>query len=279
MKKCLITILSLILLVSIFTSCAADPSEEELRNRFASYPPDNNVVGVIRPSIFYFADHELDLNNIVNEGEADNDYLFIDGKLYFSAIKEINSHNYSLYVYSCDLYGNNKQLLLEKHGYKTPPHMEGNNGKMYFQHYTTNVFDASARVIDSYDVITGAYQTEVTGKEYELLDYQKKPQGMYSCTHEGDILRVLDEEKNVTYTIEPEALLYSTFNKELEGIELEYSGFCATDNGKMFLLYRSASWPPYPHLVCEYIPETNEIIFSLLYFPYDLTGFFVEYLS
>jgi len=220
MKKCLITIVSLVLLVSIFTSCAADPSEEELRKRFEGYSPDSNVVGVLDSSTFYFADHELKLDDIIGEEESDNDYLFVDGKLYFSTIKEIDSHNYSLYVYSCDLYGNGRKLLLEKHGYKTPPHAEGNRGKLYIQHYTTNIFDASARVIDSYDVVTGVYQTEVTGKEYDLLDYQKKLQGMYSCAHEGDILRVQDSEKTVTYTVEPETLVYSTFAEELEGIEV-----------------------------------------------------------
>ena len=150
---------------------------------------------------------------------------------------------------------------------------------MYFRHYTTNVLDASARVINSYDVITGVYQTEATGKETDLSDYQKEAQGKYSCTHEEEILRVQDKEKNVTYTIEPETLLYSTFRNELEGIKLEYDGFHATDNGKMFLLYKSyAGWPPYAHLVCEYIPETNEIVFSLLYFAHDITGSAIEYL-
>lgn len=279
MKKCLITIVSLMLLVSILTSCAPDPSEEELRNRFASYSPDNSVVAVLDYSTLYFADHKLALDNIAGDEDPNNGFLFVDKKLYFSTTKENGPHDFSLYVYFCDLYGNNAQLVFEKHGYKTHPWAQGNQGKLYFEHHTTNGFDASARVIDSYDVVTGVYQTEATGKNVYLSDYQKKARGPYSCTFEENVVQVLDEKENVTYTIEPEALLSHTFSKELEGLQWEYSGFYATDNGKMFLLYRiNTNWPPYPHILCEYIPETNEVVFSLLYFAYDYVPFIIEYL-
>ena len=85
---------------------------------------------------------------------------------------------------------------------------------------------------------------------------------------------------SVTYTIAPEALFDSTFSNELEGLEWEHSGFYATDNGKMFLLYCvNTNWPPYPHILCECIPESNEIVFSLLYFAHDIIGFRIEYLQ
>ena len=281
MKKCLITILSLILLVSIFTSCAADPSEEEVRSRFTSYSPDSNVVAVWEDRIFHFPDYELNLNNIAEDEDLEIGFVLADGKVYFATSKQNGLFgDYSLYVYSCDFYGNNEQLLFEKHGYKTGIGVRANQGKFYFSHHTTNVFDASTQVIDSYDVVTGVYQTEATGKDANLSDYQKKARGSYSCTYEGDVLRVVDEKNDVTYTIAPESLFGSTFSKELEGLKWEYSGFYATDNGKMFLLYCvNTNWPPYPHILCEYIPESNEIVFSLLYFAHDIIGFRIEYLQ
>jgi len=279
MKKCLIIIVSLVLLVSIFTSCAADPSEEELRNRFASYSPDNNAVAVLDYSTFYFADHKLTLDNIAGDEEPNNGFLVVDKKLYYSTTKENGPHDFSLYVYSCDLYGNNTQLVFENRGYKTHPWAQGNQGKLYIKHHTTNAFDASSLVIDSYDVVTGVYQTEATGENASLSDYEKDSHGPYPYTYEGDVLRVVDEAKNTTYTIAPESLFGSTFSKELEGLKWEYSGFYSTDNGKMFLLYRINTWLPYPHILCEYIPETNEVVFSLLYFAYDYVPFIIEYLQ
>ena len=281
MKKCLITILSLILLVSILTSCAAGPSEEELRKRFEGYTPDKNAVAVLDYSTFYFADHELNLNNIAEGEDLEIGFVLADGKVYFATSKQNGLFgDYSLYVYSCDFYGNNKQVVFEKHGYKTGFGVRANQGKFYFSHHTTNGFDASSQVIDSYDVVTGVYQTEATGKDANLSDYQKKACGSYSCTYEGDVLRVVDEAKNTTYTIAPESLFGGTFSKELEGLKWEYSGFYATDNGKMFLLYSvNTNWPPYPHILCEYIPESNEIVFSLLYFAHDIIGFRIEYLQ
>ena len=281
MKKCLITILSLILLVSILTSCAADPSEEELRKRFEGYPPDSNVVAVLDDCTFYFADHELNLRDITEGEDLEYGYILADGKVYFATSKQNGLFgDHSLYVYSCDFYGNNEQLLFEKHGYKTGFGVRANQGKLYFSHHTTNGFDASSQVIDSYDVVTGVYQTEATGEDASLSDYEKDSHGPYPYTYEGDVLGVVDEAKNTTYTIAPESLFGSTFSKELEGLEWEYSGFYATDNGKMFLLYSvNTNWPPYPHILCEYIPESNEIVFSLLYFAHDIIGFRIEYLQ
>ena len=281
MKKCMITILSLILLVSIFTSCAADPSEEELRGRFANYSPDSNVVAVWEDRVFHFSDHELNLNNIVEGEDLEIGFVLADGKVYFATSKQNGLFgDYSLYVYSCDFYGNNELLLFEKHGYKTGIGVRANQGKFYFSHHTTNAFDASTQVIDSYDVITGVYQTEATGENASLSDYEKDSHGPCSYTYEGDVLRVVDETKNVTYTIAPEALLSNTFGKELEGLKWECSDFYATDNGRMFLMYRiNTNWPPYPHILCEYNPENNEIVFSLLYFAHDITGSAIEYLQ
>ena len=278
MKKCLLTIVSLMLLVSILTSCAADPSEEELRSRFVSYSPDNNAVAVLDYSTFYFADHEFDLHDLTDGEDLSVGYVIVDETVYFSTTKQNSFSDYSLYVYSCDLYGNNKQLVLEKHGYKTALGIRGNQGKLYIDHNTTNIFDATSLVIDSYDVVTGVYQTEATGENASLSDYEKDSHGPYPYTYEGDVLRVVDEAKNTTYTIAPESLFGSTFSKELEGLKWEYSGFYATDNGKMFLLYRINTWLPYPHILCEYIPETNEVVFSLLYFAYDYVPFTIEYL-
>ena len=278
MKKRIIAISLILLLVLSLTSCSSEKDMDELKSRFEDHAPDNNVVVIWDDSILHFADHTIELRGINNEEDPNNGYLFVDGKLYFATTKENGFFDYSLFVYACDTYGNNQQLVFEKHGYKTHPWATGNGEVLYIGHYTTNSFDASSRVIDSYNVVTGAYQTVATGKDAKLSNYQRRQCGRYSCTYEGDVCTVTDSQNNTTYTIDSIALVRSTFSTELDGHDhLRLEGFFAADNGKMFLLYNLGSSLPYPFLVCEYLPDRGEIVYKSLISVPDYLSFQVLY--
>ena len=279
MKKYLAMISFIVLLILSLSSCSCGQDIEEVKKAFANHAPDSNVIAVLDNSTFYFAVHTLRLRDIVDGEEPNDGYLFWDGKLYFSTTKENGIFNFSLYVYVCDFYGANKHLVFEKHGYKTHPWVTGNQEILYIEHYETNVMDASARVIDSYNVISDAYQTVETGETAHLSNYKKDAKGAYSCTFEDGVLSIVDIHKNATYIVNPTTLVCDAFNEELNEIECSFCGFYATTNGKMFLLYRiESTGSQYPHLVCEYIPDIGEVVFSLLYLADDITTFHLEYL-
>ena len=271
------TIIMIIILALVLSSCSNKPKSEEIIKRFESYTPDPCVVAIMDDSTFYFGDHTLNLRDITNEEDPNNGYLFYDGKLYFSTTKENGVFDFSLFVYSCDLYGKDQHLVFEKHGYRTRPWATGNHGKLYVEHYSTNAIDASARIIDSYNVVTEEYQSEASGKTVHLSDYKRDSNGDYSCSFGNNTLSVVDAQKNETYTVSPAELISNTFTEELNGLDWSYRGFYSGNDGKMYFLYRiEASGPQYPHLLCEYIPDSNRLVFSLLYFADDITAFRIE---
>ena len=145
-----ITLVTLIVLS--FTACSSRADVGELKTRFKDYSADNNIVAILDDSVFYFNDHTLRLNDFLDGEELNGGYLFADGRLWFSTVKENSLFDFSLFVYSCDLYGNDKTLLFERHGFKTHPWATGKDGVLYFEHYSTHAMDASARLIDSYNV-------------------------------------------------------------------------------------------------------------------------------
>ena len=278
MKKRIIAISLILLLFLSLTSCSSEKDMDELKRRFEDHTPDNNVVVIWDDSILHFADHTIRLDDLAGGEKAYDGCLLADGQLYFSSSTKNTASNFSLYVYTCDTNGNNQQLVFEKHGYKTNPWATGNGEVLYIEHFTTNSFDASSRVIDSYNVVTGAYQTVATGKDAKLSNYRRRQCGRYSCTYEGDVCTVTDPQNNTTYTIDSIALVRSTFSTELDGHDhLRFEGFFAADNGKMFLLYNLGSSLPYPFLVCEYLPDRGEIVYKSLISVPDYLSFQVLY--
>ena len=278
MKKRLISISLIVLLVISLASCSSEKYIHELKTRFEGFSADSNVIVVLNDSVFYFADHTLSLSDITDDEELNNGYLFWDGKLFFTTVKQNGGFDFSLCVYSCDLYGNNKQVVFEKNGYTTKPWVTGNQETLFVKHYTTSALDASSRNIDSYNVVSGEYQTKASGEDASLSDYQKNQHGRYSCTNENGVYSVYDPQTNVTYTIDTIALVHSAFGEELDGIDLINGHFFATDDGKMFLLYRiESNGLKYPHLLCEYLPDRNEVVFKNLCFADDIETFSVVY--
>ena len=89
---------------------------------------------------------------------------------------------------------------------------------------------------------------------------------------------VVNHQGNITYTIDAVSLVRSEFAKELNGFDLTPGGFFATDDGKMYLLYRiAADGTQYPYLVCEYLPADNTIRFVFLCFADDVETIDMEY--
>lgn len=268
-----------VLIILSFSACSSNANSDKIENHFEGYLADNHVVAVLDSSVFYFSDHTLRLNDLLVGEELNGGYLFADGKLYFSTVKENSLFDFSLFVYSCDLYGNDRTLLFEKHGFKTHPWATGKDGVLYFEHYSTHAMDASARLINSYDISTGIYQTEETDETISLSDYRKDTDGKYSYVMESGVLSVADPQENVTYTIDTTTLLNHAFRESLEGLQCSFGGFYATTDGSMFLLYRiESNGALYPHFICEYNANRNEIEFKLLYFADDVESFQIEYL-
>ena len=113
MKKQILTIGLALLLILSMASCAPKQAADELKSRFEDYTVDSNIAVILDASTFYFADHTLRLDDICENEELNNGYLFLDGKLYFTTAKKEGAFAYSLLVYVCDLHGNQKHLVFE----------------------------------------------------------------------------------------------------------------------------------------------------------------------
>ena len=102
MKKRLVSISLIVLLVISLASCSSEKDIHDLKTRFESFSADSNVIVVLDDSVFYFADHTLSLSDITDDEELNNGYLFWDGKLFFTTVKQNGGFDFSLCVYSCD---------------------------------------------------------------------------------------------------------------------------------------------------------------------------------
>ena len=88
MKQRLISISLIVLLVISLASCSSEKYIHELKTRFEGFSADSNVIVVLDDSVFYFADHTLSLSDITDDEELNNGYLFWDGKLFFTTVKQ-----------------------------------------------------------------------------------------------------------------------------------------------------------------------------------------------
>ena len=111
MKRTFLTLLALLMVLVCAISCS--PNTDELKVKFDGYTPNSNVVAVLDNTVFYFADHTLNLRGLSEKEEPNGGYTFIDGKLYFSVSKQNAAKDFSFLVYTCDIYGNNKTLIFE----------------------------------------------------------------------------------------------------------------------------------------------------------------------
>lgn len=270
-------IVLLVMLVLNFSSCS--PNTNELKKKFEKYTFDNNVIAVLDSSRFYFADHTLNLRDIVNDEEPNRGYLFLDGKIFFSTSKQNGIRDYSFLLYECDTYGNNKKLIFEKHGYKTKPWAIGEQSVFYIEHHMTNALDASACIIDSYDIRTGAYETVETGKDVSLSDYKEKHNKNYLIKINDGIFEIAFLDTNTVICVNEEMLSKSSFAEGLDGINYSPAHFDVI-NDHIYLTYKvDVVDLSYPHIICEYIPETNEIVFKSLLFLDDIEVISIEYIN
>ena len=278
MKLRILSAIFLMLWVLSFASCG--PGGEEIKQRFNAYLPDDNVVAVWDGREFYFADHTLKLDNIIENEDLNNGYLFANGKLYFSTSRENGAFDFSFCVYECDYYGNNKKVVFEKSGYKTHPWATAGQNIFYVEHYENNVLDKSSRRIDSYNLINGEYIAVSAGESKTLHNYQKDRTKNYSCAFDNDILEITN--KNVEYRIDKEKLLSSDFGEALKDLDYTYYRFQAIEkNGEdqIYLIYRiNTNNNLYPFFICRFIPETDKVEFKSLFFATDIETIYMELL-
>lgn len=252
-------------------------STDQLEQKFAKYPSDKNVVAVLDNSIFYFTDHILNLRNIVKDEVPNHGYLFLDGKLYFSVSKQNAALDFSFLVYECDVYGNNLELVFEKHGYKTKPWATGKQSVLYLEYYETNALDNSSRVIDSYNISTGVYENVSNGDGSSLEDYRKDTDEKYTFQFENSVISITDTQNNENYKISDKTLHESDFGDILIDLDYSFYGYNETNSGKIYLVYRiKSNGSQYPHFICEYIPNTDEVVFKSLFFSNDVETISVE---
>lgn len=278
MKKCIKNITCILLFFLMFPLYSCMDEEKyynDLRKRFENCTPDASVVIAWQESCIYFADHDLKWWDVIEEDVSA--HLFFDQKLYFIADKSTGFRNESFRIYQCDLYGNSKKILFEKSDYKSFTGATGNGDTIY----VALKLDTSEKVIDAYNVRTGEYTRVASGKNVSLSEYEKSKEvyERYTRRLQDGILTLIDKEKNVQHTIDTDLTKNDLFAQALDGLTCEYQGSYIVSN-RIFLLYRLPSpfvWDPlYPHLVCEYNPDTKEISFASLVITHDIDGLRVE---
>ena len=276
MRLRIVSIVLLLILVLNVSSCKSNI--DDLEERFSNYESDNNVVAVLDDNIFYFADHTLKLTDIISgDEEANGGYLFLNDRLYFSTSKQGKMFDFSFFVYECDLYGNDKKLIFEKHGYQTKPWALGKQGIIYLEYYGSSSLDASSRKIDSYNIVDSIYLSVTSGENSSLSDYKNGVNENYLLKVENDILTIMDVKKSESYIIDKEKLSRSEFGKVLTDLEYSYYKCTVTDFGQIYLTYRiKSNGSPYPHFICEYVPSTDKIVFKSLFFAADTESISVE---
>lgn len=258
----------------LLSSCG--PKNDEIKARFEKYPTDNSIVVILEDRQFYFTDREMSIDDLAEKVSEENisAHTLFDGKIYFAVSTKTESKTFSLKIYSCDLYGNDKQLVFEKHGYRTSPWGVGDQGVIYIYHYTNGRFDPSSKTIDSYNILTGEYKTVAIGNDVDVYDYRLNTFSDYERKCEENVLTYVDPTNNKTYTVDLESSQADQFNEALIGLEYGFSGMYTTEDGRILLLYRILHERfPYPHFVCEYLPETNKVEFRSLIFAYEYLNF------
>ena len=267
----------------------------DLEQRFAEFSPDENVVGVYENREFYFTDHTLDLEDLFENETGDNGYMFYNDMLYFATTRENADEslgNFSLFIYSCDYYGNDKSLVFERHGYNSRPIVNGSQGGFCIRHEPARSSSGERMcLIDTYDVCSGEYETIGTGRgelcymHYMHFTGDHSYYTLCSFTQEyGPV--ILDPQGNIVCDLDKQMLLDSEFGEAMDGLKYRFYRYYVRDD-HIYIIYEIFwnGFPntflrgTYPQLICEYIPERNEVVFSRLFFPWDCEPIGVEYIG
>lgn len=270
----LAVICCLFIAVIIFICFSRDDSSLA-KEDFSIFHTDNSVVLVIDDESFYFDTYTLRLSEILEDSDPNGGYLIENGKIYFSATKELSSFSFSLLIYECDLRGESLKLLAEKNGFKTYPRVYEEDGLFFITHHATNAFDDSSAIIDSYNPLSGEYTRVAEGEDCDIYDYiERAPETDF----EGDYFVVRQE--GVGEKIIDDAFVNSTVYAELMNKYGYTPQFLCESNGHILLVYSIGvkSGLNYPHLIFEYKIGSGELIYKSLVFPYDRIGVEIEYI-
>ena len=249
---------------------------------FSQYYDGKNNVAISLWDKLYFEEYVLK-NEDFHPDHCTTSNLVFDGKIYFAAFSKIENNIRKMNIYSCDLTGENKNLVYSKE-YFTDRQIEiqTQEDSYYIKYENSDIV-----FIDQYCVSTNEYKNLSSGEGVTLSDLisnnqtcekyslelvedeQEKRRGRFVITDlETNEVRVINDDylKNTKYIDSMQKFGYSPMR-------------CDLSNGHILLTYSIGAgdgWN-YSHLVFEYEFDENEIEYKLLAFPNEMTPVFLLY--
>ena len=203
--------------------------------------------------------------------------IITEDGFYFSTYKDDSMFSCTLNIYKSDFKGENIELIYSKGGYYTVPWTYEAGDKFYIEHNTKTALVAESKVIDEFSITTGEYKTVAKGKEADILDYIKKEKesskyiveiSKKTPVEKHDKFIITDTETGAQKTIDDEYLKNTSY---IESMEKFGYGLIRADisAGHILLSYwigAGDGWSS-PHLVFEYIFESDTLEYKMLAFP------------
>lgn len=249
---------------------------QAIKEEFSQFHTDNDVMLDIDGDHLYFDTHVLDLSNMV-ENEDAKAYEINDGVVCFATTRSNGLFDFSLQIYTCDMYGNDLRLLAEKEHYKTVPSVIIQGDMVYICHNTQTGFVPSSQVIDSFNWMTGEYKQEASGEDCDLSDFKRDPTGAEPSHYTVDIVSSSEDRKafvirntetQETKTVD-DAFVQDTIYAELMNKHGYSPKRFDISQGHILLTYWIGDAGEFPHLIFEYDFETHTLIYKALVSPYD----------
>lgn len=240
---------------------------------FAQYPSAHSAVVVMDYENIYFETHTLKLRDLVPDAYPDFCMVYED-RIIFAACVPVEKE-FVLQIYECDWQGNGLKKLFEKDGYQMNMSCIGIDGVVYIGHNTTQWYDQSSAVVDSYTVATGEYKRVAEGYGSSVSDF-------VSAKHEnakytGSVVAMSDESEKYfllcdkqtgkTKTVGEEFLSKTEYAVSLEKFKCMPKQVDIIGD-RIYLVY-SVTGAEFPYLVFSYDFETEILRYEVLAFLYD----------
>lgn len=281
----LATIVCIIIAPFIYLELFREDTTQLAKDEFSKYFNGKEEVVLNIEDNLYFENRVLECESF----EPKNSYgsiVFHKDLIYYMSINSLKKkyRNEYIYIYSCDYYGKNTNIVYSKEINTNSDITVKTNKDSYYIKYKKDKLN----YIDKYTISTGVYENLASGKDCELSDYfQSEEQSRYTIEmienispQEHGKFIITDLETGIAKTIDDDYLKETIYIDSMEMFNYGPERFDIS-NGHILLTYGIGAgdgWN-YPHLVFEYDFDSNTLEYKLLAFPFDSVPIEIIYIG
>lgn len=255
------------------------------KDEFSKYYNGRNSVVLRIDCSLYFEEYTMNINKLEIKGEENGGLMIESDKLIFSTSKENAPFDFSLYIYECDLDGENLSCIFEKDGYKTHPWGYALEKTFYIEHYFSSL-ESKSKQIDTYNVAKKEYKNIAQGKDCSLSDYIMEETSNYECdiledkSAKSEYFTIKDKLTKEEKIVDDDFLSSTIYIESMEKFKFGPKRVDIS-RGHILLTYSIGAgdgWN-YPHLIFEYNFEEEILEYKCLVFPYGNIGVDIFYIE